>query len=406
MGNNFQVEHKKRLPLGSDTTANFSCAFTMGHWSASQARKLALFLVVAALVSIALPASGTVNTLGTARLFGTTCPDEGIANATCYEVVISDCPDTTGDFVAVIKVNDPPDPFFSNGTVFFTVSGTGIGFYDNAFPKTDPRCSEGENCSLMAVQNINSAGYRTVQVNFNDPDDPGLEPSGWLTGPAVYGHRSLACRYATLVHQVWVDLLDGDTQRPVCATGNSAGGSAIGYAITQYGMGNPGGPGPLFTMVEPTSGPPMGRIDHGCMGPAAPRPVVSCPAGTSISENYGLALAAAYLDPAFYSDVCTIDIESDGEDADPTFFHDSVLSDDFPQPQYQTFVKILFGSADLTQAVPLGLEWYDAITSPKAEECIAGAGHELPANFDGAAAIVEDVTTFCRPRLGDIHSKR
>lgn len=359
---------------------------------------ISLLMLAAVMSGLTMPALAAADPIGNASFSSMTCPSGGITNATCYEVVISDCAGTPDNFVAVIKVNDPPSGETDQGTIFFTTSGGGNGFYDVAFPQ-DSQCPQ-DQCGYMVVQDLNSAGYRTVQIDFTDPDDSKAEPAGWITGPGTYGHRSLACRYATLVHEVWVELLGSSAQHPVCATGNSAGGSLIGYAITQYGMGNPGGPGPMFTMVEPTSGPPMGRIDHGCMGSAAPRPVVSCPANTRISENYGLGLAKDYLDPAFSSDVCTVDIESDGADADPDFHYDSVLSTDYPSPSYLTFVKILYGSKDLTQAVPLGLEWYDAILSSKAEACIAGAAHELPGNYDGANQIVSDLTSSCQLAVG------
>jgi hypothetical protein len=369
---------------------------TFAGWTGACSGNTACTLTIGGnLVAVAnFSTAVTLNSLGNAVLTAATCPTDGMPSATCYQAVISNCPDTAGDFVAMIKVNDPPDLQTAKGTVFFTTSGGGNGYYDSAFPQHDG-CPNDGNCGLMVVQELNSAGYGTVQIDFSDPNDPGSEPAGWITGPAIYGHRSLACRYATLVHEVWVDLLNQDTQHPVCATGNSAGGSVIAYAITQYGMGNPGGPGPMFAMVEPTSGPPMARIDHGCMGSAAPDPLVTCPAGTTSSENYGLGIAKKFIDPAFSSDVCTVDIQSDGSDPDPTFLHDSVLSDDFPNPNYQTFVKVLFGSADTSQAVPLGLEWYNAITSPKAQACISGAAHELPGFLDGATTIVNDLTTFC-----------
>jgi hypothetical protein len=353
-------------------------------------------LTVASIPATVTPAFSAQNSIGTATLTLDTCQDTGMPNGTCYRVVISDCPEVTGDFGAEIKINDPPNLNFLQGTVFFTTGGGGNLYYDYdpAYLGSD-RCPE-SNCGLMVVQSINSANYRTVQVDFVDPANLISEPVGWLTGPSVDGPRSLACRYATLVHAVWVVLLQSDTAHPVCATGNSGGGAALAYIITQYGMGNTSGPGPLFTMAEPTSGPPYGRIDHGCAGAAAPDSIVSCPAGDRISENYGFETAEELVDPAYPSDVCSVDIASDGRDADPSFYHDSVLSDDFPSPTYRTVVRALFGSEDLSESVPLGLEWYDAIKSSKSEACIAGAPHELPSNFDGATAIVDDVTTLCR----------
>jgi hypothetical protein len=308
--------------------------------------------------------------------------------------VISDCPDAAGQFVAAVKVNQVLGGDI-DGTVFFTTGGGGDTYYDNEPSYIgDSRCPQA-NCGAMAVEMVNSAGYRTVQTFLKDPNNAGAEPVGWLTGPANDGPRSLACRYATLVHAVWVDLLGRDPETPVCATGNSGGSQAIGYAITQYGMGNPDGPGPIFAMVEPTSGPPAGRIDYGCMGSAAPDPVVSCPDGARISENYGLQVAEEFLDPTYPEPYCSIDIESNGTRPHDTFHHDSVLSDDFPEPRYQTVVFSIFSSDDRSSAVPLGLEWYDAITSTKTQACIAGAPHELPGFFDGATAVANGLISLC-----------
>jgi hypothetical protein len=94
--------------------------------------------------------------------------------------------------------------------------------------------------------------------------------------------------------------------------------------------------------------------------------------------------------------VCSTDINSDGAVTDSNFHHDSVLSDDFAAPSYKTQVRSLFGSADLTEAVPLGEEWYNAIKSNKSAACVSGASHELPGNFDGANTIVTDISTLCK----------
>ncbi len=296
-------------------------------------------LFAGVVLAIATPAHAGQNKIGTATLTLRTCENTGLEGGTCYRAVVSNCQEAKGEFAAAVKINQPPSKNSVKGTVFFTTGGTGVAFYDyDQDFLGDSRCS-GSNCGLMAVQSINSANYRTVQIKFTDPENLISEPSGWLTGPATDGPRALACRYATVVHAVWTILLKKDTAHPVCATGNSGGGALVAYAITQYGMGNSSGPGPEFTMVEPTSGPPYARIDQGCVGASAPVSNVSCPAGAQISDDYGLTTAADFVDPAYPSDVCTADINSDGKDPYRNFRRDSVLSDDFPAPNYKTVVR-------------------------------------------------------------------
>jgi hypothetical protein len=349
---------------------------------------------LAAASGLVTPAQAAKNSIGTATLSLRSCDATGLANGTCYRAVVSGCPQATRAFAAAVKINEPANLANLQGTVFFTTGGGGNAFYDYDEDFIgDPSCS-GSNCGLMVVQSINAANYRTVQIDFTDPEDLISEPDGWLTGPATDGPRALACRYATLVHAIWASVLNKDGH-PMCATGNSGGGALVAYAMTQYEMGTASGPGPLFAMVEITSGPPYARIDHGCAGTAAPVLSVSCPSGALISENYGLDTAGSFVDPAYPSDYCTVDINSVGKNVHTSFHHDSIVSDDFPAPNYQTNVRQLFGSADLTEAVPLGTEWYDSITSVKTQACIAGAPHELPEDFNGATTIVDDVVDNC-----------
>ena len=357
---------------------------------------VAFFAGLAITVAAAIPLHASQDSIGTATITTDTCSKNGLAGGTCYRVVISDCAEATAEFAAGIKINQAPEASLLQGTVFFTTGGGGDEYYDYDSDYMGDSSCPGSNCGLMAVQNINAANYRTVQVNFTDPAGRIKESAGWLTGHATDGPRALACRYATLVHAVWTILLESDTAHPVCATGNSGGGALIAYAITQYGMGNASGPGPMFTMVEPTSGPPYGRIDHGCAGTAAPTLSVSCPADALISENYGLETATDYVNPAYPSAVCSKDINSGGTKPDANFWHDSNLSDDYSAPSYKTTVRVLFGSDDLGAPVPLGSEWYDAITSTKSAACINGAPHELPENYDGATTIVSDVASLCK----------
>jgi len=345
------------------------------------------------------------DSIGTATLTPISCPASGLANGTCYKVTISGCPESTSDFNASIKVNAAPKGTKFKGSIFFTTGGGGSAFYDDFsdFINGDKRCNASGNCGLFAVETVNSAGFRTIQTKFSDPDKVISEPVGWLSGPAVDGPRALACRYATLVHAVWTNILSSDAAHPVCATGNSGGSSAVAYSLTQYGLGSSSGPGPVFSMVEASSGPVMAKVNRGCSATPILQ-TVTCPNGMLLPENYGLTVAAAFIDPAYDGDVnttldstdsCSLQIEGGGDNQ--RFLHDSVLSEDFPSPGYpKTFVKVVFGSRDLSSAVPQGLEWYNAITTPKAQACVAAATHEVPASYAGAIQIADDLIGSCK----------
>src|SRR5262249_21073335 len=148
----------------------------------------------------------------------------------------------------------------SKGVVFFITGGGGTNWYDNNPAWSG--CAAG-NCGFQVVSQVNAAGFTTVQFVMTDKDNSSAEPAGWLTGKDDNGHRAVACRYATLLNQVWSQQIVSSGQ-PLCATGNSGGAAAIAYALTQYGLGSEQGPGPLLNFAEITSGPPMARLDHGC----------------------------------------------------------------------------------------------------------------------------------------------
>ena len=343
------------------------------------------------------PAFAGQNKIGTATLTVHACDATGLSGGNCYRVVVSDCPETTGEFAAAVKINQPPSTASPRGTLFLTTGGLGDAFYDyDSSFLGDSRCS-GSNCGLMVVQSLNAANYRTVQIKFIDPENLIQEPSGWLTGPSALARgASLAAMQPSCM------LLGSLAQQGQCTPSLSppeiAGverGHLRNHTIRH---GKQLGTGANFTLAEPTSGPPLARLDQGCAGAATPilRRNEHCPAGSQISTDYRLATASDYIDPAYPSDICTTDINSNGTQPYAKLRHDSVLSDDFAVPSYKTVVRSLFGSDDLTSAVPLGQEWCNAIKSSKSGVCIAGAPHELPGNFDGASAIVSDISTLCK----------
>jgi hypothetical protein len=156
-------------------------------------------------------------------------------------------------------------------------------------------------------------------------------------------------------------------------------------------------------MVEATSGPPMARIDRGCQK-VPPKMTITCPSGTVLSEGYGVGTALQFIDPAYdgdqetvpdSTDVCAQQIDNGGDLA--LLLHDSVVSNDFPAPNYpRTFVNVVFGDQDKSCAIPQGLEWYNAITSSKAQACVTGAPHDMPRTYEGARQIASDLNDFCK----------
>jgi hypothetical protein len=357
---------------------------------------------------LAIPAHA-VDPIGRASATTTPCPPGGATNGQCYRVTVTKCPGAES-FYAGVKLNRASGSPI--GAVLLTTGGGGNHWYDND-PSFKIAANCAGNCGLQAIQDLNAAGYITIQTNFSDQDNSTAQFAGWLTGSTTVsnGPRELACRYATVAHWAWTSLLRGDAAIPVCATGNSGGSAALAYALSHYGLGSTSGPGPVFTMAEITSGPPFSRLDHGCLGKRSPEPIVTCPSGMAISENLSLQDAENYVDPAYdgdydctsptschpdSTDICGNSILAGGP-ADPRLLHDSILSDtDPPVLSFTTNVNVVFGAQDLTAAVPLGLEWFNAITSQKSQACVARAHHSLPGYTEGEQQTVADLKSLCK----------
>lgn len=305
------------------------------------------------------------------------CPGGGVTGGTetCYSLDIS-C-GGVADFETYLKVNTPSGSPL--GTVIFGVGTGGSGLYD------DPT-SSGFTYGSTAVQNVLDGGFTTVQVSFGAPFSS-TTPNGWLTGPG--GVRRLACRYATAAQWVYDNVHDKNTSAPMCATGNSGGSGAIAYAVSHYGLDS------IFAMIEPTSGPPMSRLDEGCApsGPTCQSVPTDC--GTSQDLCYS-AGDAAIIDTAYSQNLCTSGVN--GSTANTSLFlSDSVVDGStvtFSFPK--TNVRILFGGQDSSSAVPQGTVWGGAVTSTKSQLCVVDAPHSIPNVQDGATQIATDIIGMCK----------
>ena len=318
---------------------------------------------------------GPPGSLGSALATSITCPASTVGvGGNCYQVALS-CPNID-DFNGYVKVTYPTGT--AVGTVIFTTGGTGITLYETF--KFGPTI-------FQALQN---AGYIVAQISWEEPFVTN-QPSGWQTGPG--GIRAVGCRYATLAQWIYNNIHLANTSAPFCATGNSGGSVVIGLAMTHYGMGS------IFTMVEPTSGPPFARQDWACDNTQAP---VTDPCGNP-DRGFQLADADAvmFVDPAYAPPVsCSYELEHLSTIYDPTFLNDSVMSPDAVLNYPNTFVKFLYGGMDTSTAPNQGHLWEKAITSSTTEACIADAGHTMPDSQDAAQQIANDLLTFCKLPAG------
>ena len=381
------------------------------------AQFLAGVMIIASLTLVSAVPAHAVDPIGTATGTQISCTG-GISGGVCYRVTISGC--AGGTFYAGAKINNPPQGETAIGAVILTTGGGGNTWYDNDPLFMIPSNCSG-NCGMQTVLDLNNAKYYTIQTNFSDPSNPvggtGVL-DGWLTGSTTsqIGARELACRYATMANWIWTSVLGGGENRPVCATGNSAGSAAIAYAISQYGLGT-WSPGPAFRTVELTSGPPLSRLDYGCLsGPDAPTYNTECFSGQH-TLSVGLANDQNIIDPSYDGDndvsrkctsmnwqtclgtydYCARSYYS-GITSGTPLWDDSILSDiDPPTLSYpNTTVRSLFGGQDKSGAAAQGQEYYDQITTTKSEFCVQTAYHPLPGYTYGEQQIVTDLENNCK----------
>jgi hypothetical protein len=304
--------------------------------------------------------------LGTANASNIACPSSSI-NGTCYAVAIS-CPNIS-DFTGYVKVTYPAGTPL--GTVLFSNGGTGNGLYEEYTYGT------------TVLNTVLEGGLTLAQISWGGPFTT-QQPYGLQTGPG--GTRALACRYATLAQWIYTSIHLANTGAPFCATGTSSGGEAIGLGMAHYGLGS------IFAMVEPTSGPPFARQDWACDCRQLP---ASNPCGVRGTFCVGLGDAQSFIDPAYSTPLCSQEVSNHSTSSDAIFYQDSVVAPDSAFAYPQTFVKFLYGALDLVSPNQ-GHTWASAITSSKAESCVADAGHSLPNYLDGAQQIASDILTYCK----------
>lgn len=301
--------------------------------------------------------------LGTATSSTISCPSSPLAGS-CFALAVA-CPGVA-DSTVDVKVIRPSGS--SRGTVMFVTGGGGLSFYEDDF----------KGNGGLVVQAVTQAGYTAVEFNFS------ASSQGWLTGPG--GPRKLACRFATATKWVYDQIHNDSVTSPFCATGQSGGAGAVAYALAHYGLGS------ILDMVEETSGPPFGRIDHGCI---CNQPSSAGPCGQGLlSECYGTA--STILDAAYGSTICS-DAERTGDTSNASlFFQDSLTSSDATLAYPTTDVHMVFGGQDNSGAVLQGMDWASLIETKVSIDCVPDAPHQIAAVSDGATKIANDLQSYCK----------
>lgn len=318
---------------------------------------------------VADPINGGVTVLGSAK-----CPSGGVSNSMCYSLSIQ-CSGIDGSGVGAIPVTvKVTNPGSSKGAILFISPGGGTSYYDQSY-------TYGE----MIVNSVLQSGFTAIQPYFGTSN-------GWLQGPAPNGARALSCRYAALANWAATSTspLMHQTGSAMCAAGVSAGASAVVYGLAHFGMGT--GATRLFDMVEVTSGPTFGRLDHGCV---CDQPPFQTSTGQGPLSDCYLTIGTL-VDNTYSTAACSAAKKTHSIANESLLRHDSIMSDDQPFLNYQTVVKVIFGAQnDEGAALPQGQEWLDSVTSPVTVTVIGDSAHLVPDSFDGALQVANDLNSSC-----------
>ncbi|HVF69469.1 MAG TPA: hypothetical protein VNA13_02790 [Xanthomonadales bacterium] len=299
--------------------------------------------------------------------------DSSFPTSGCYKVTINNCP-YAGEVIATVRVSTPPQP---KGTIMFTVGGGGDGFYHQY---------GGTSARNYVLKPLFEQGFQIVDPKFDIPWFPG-------TGEGQYGLRGKACAHATLLNWVHENIyVSRGSSGGFCATGASGGASALGFDMTSYKAEE------ILDGVLFTGGPPLNRIDHGCLGETDPAWASQCRALTTcvadrpacgyddghraaIDKTYGTGVTACQTRDLSWS---------------PTWQRDSITGPGADLHYPNTPVRFIFGARDCGEgASAQGKLYANAITSSKMVTVIPDVGHNVQNSPEGGARIVSDLSQMC-----------
>jgi len=313
------------------------------------------------------PPDARTDGLGSVDNVPGSCANGSLPRTTCRLLRVR-CP-SIDDRQVEIRITDPPTGTPRLGTVVLGTGGDGSTYYE-----ADP-------VARAMMLELSTAGYRLVQRQW-------IGAGGWIAGPGGFG--AVSCRYASLLQYIHDNIHQGSLTEALCATGNSGGSSELAYALARYGRAQ------ILDLAVPTGGPPMGRIDHGCLDGADPTWQTECAtlaAGSScapVSCAY-VAGAQTLIDSAYAATHCA----TGDAGFRATFLADSAAAPTGTFDYPATPVHFIFGADDCTEAVPLGLAFAAAVTSAKTIDFIPNTPHAVFSTTEGAGAIRDAILSGC-----------
>jgi hypothetical protein len=306
------------------------------------------------------------NVLGSVTASNQPCdasePATHLAATTCTRVTVSCAGVQPLD--AELRTTAPVPGSTSRGTIVFGTGGGGTEWWDAKSTTAGGLLSD-----------LAGAGFRVVQRRW---------VSDWEHGPA--NMTASSCRYATLLH--WLHDNVHETGA-FCAGGNSGGSTEIAYALAHWNAEA------ILDMAVPTGGPPMGRIDRGCIDfaidPSWCNSLV--PAGWGGQPSCGYtSIEMGWIDEAYGS---TAPCAAHSESERALLLGDSVAAPDATYGYPRTKVDFIWGINDPSYAVASGLLFAQAVTSAKGLEYVPNTAHAVMDTAAGAHAIFEAATTDC-----------
>ena len=320
------------------------------------------------LIALVLPLLAPLPIYGSTRDLGQVIELEppSSCRGTCHTLEVT-CPGVREAARAVLRVREARrSAGVDRGTVYLATGGGGQGFWADTYGRP----------AAKAIKKLRRKGFRTIEVSWEDL---------WLdAAPDLReGAHRLACRPATVAQWIHDRLHSGNS---FCASGNSGGAAQVTYMLSHYGLGE------ILDAVVASGGPPLSRMDLGCLGPQDPGlpPLVYGPSAKSlIDRSLGSFDAAGPCSSELESFRSVLEAASIASGPLETYRFDT------------TSVWLVFGADDNGSAVGQGILFYERLVAAGAPavgmRVVANTPHAVPSANKGARRIRHLLLDHCRP---------